>query len=139
MDVVAVSELYKQLDGEHLHLLEDIYHSDVVFEDAAHRIEGRESLYRYFENLYQNVHSCVFHISETHQSGNKGFIVWVMDLQHPKLNAGRAISVHGVTHLTFADQKVIHHRDYFDLGEMLYEQLPLLGSVVRAIKRRLGQ
>ncbi|WP_260258750.1 nuclear transport factor 2 family protein [Vibrio intestinalis] len=139
MDAVAVSELYKQLDGEHLHLLEEIYHPDVVFEDAAHRIEGRESLYHYFETLYLNVNKCVFHISETHQSGDKGFIVWVMELQHPKLNGGDAISVHGVTHLSFADKQVIYHRDYFDLGEMLYEQLPLLGGVIRAIKRRLGQ
>ncbi|HGI9611052.1 TPA: nuclear transport factor 2 family protein, partial [Vibrio cholerae] len=25
------------------------------------------------------------------------------------------------------------------MGEMLYEQLPVLGQVIRAIKRRLGQ
>jgi hypothetical protein len=30
------------------------------------------------------------------------------------------------------------HRDYFDLGAMLYEQLPLLGAVVRTLKGRLG-
>ena len=34
--------------------------------------------------------------------------------------------------------KVCQHRDYFDLGAMLYEQLPLLGPVVRTIKMRLG-
>jgi hypothetical protein len=34
--------------------------------------------------------------------------------------------------------KVRYHRDYFDLGAMLYEHLPLLGSLVKTIKRRLG-
>ncbi|HGP4674712.1 TPA: nuclear transport factor 2 family protein, partial [Vibrio cholerae O1] len=41
--------------------------------------------------------------------------------------------------LHFAEGKVTYHRDYFDMGEMLYEQLPVLGQVIRAIKRRLGQ
>ncbi|MEL7287824.1 MAG: nuclear transport factor 2 family protein, partial [Pseudomonadota bacterium] len=64
---------------------------------------------------------------------------WTMDLQHPKLQKGAPISVNGVSHLKFRDGQVIYHRDYFDLGEMLYENLPLLGSVVRTIKQRLGQ
>ena len=30
-----------------------------------------------------------------------------------------------------------YHRDYFDMGEFIYERVPVLGSVIRAIKRRL--
>jgi len=38
-----------------------------------------------------------------------------------------------MSHLKFADGKVISHRDYFDLGEMLYEHIPLLGGVIKSI------
>jgi hypothetical protein len=29
------------------------------------------------------------------------------------------------------------HRDYWDAAEELYEQLPLLGTVLRGVKKRL--
>ena len=35
------------------------------------------------------------------------------------------------------DERIIHQRDYYDAGEMLYEHLPLLGWAVRGAKRRV--
>ena len=61
-----------------------------------------------------------------------------MLLQHPKLNSGKIFSVPGVSIIRYED-KIYSHRDYFDLGAMLYEQLPLLGGLIRMIKRKLGQ
>ncbi|SHG18605.1 nuclear transport factor 2 family protein [Vibrio gazogenes] len=139
MDVQTVALFYAQLNKHNLDTLNDIYHDEIVFEDAAHRIEGVTSLSDYFINLYQNVERCNFTIHEQHPTDNGGFLIWTMHLQHPKLRQGQLVNVRGVTHLRFQDGKVIYHRDYFDLGEMLYEQLPILGRVVRWIKRRLGQ
>ena len=46
--------------------------------------------------------------------------------------------IHGSSHLRFAhDGRVAYHRDYWDAAEELYETLPLLGSLLRWIKRRL--
>ena len=77
-------------------------------------------------------------IKEQQQVNDNGFLTWTMTLEHPKLQKGKTICVNGVSHLKFRDGQVIYHRDYFDLGEMLYENLPLLGSVIKAIKQRLG-
>ncbi|WHI49643.1 hypothetical protein P3339_14310 [Microbulbifer sp. MLAF003] len=38
----------------------------------------------------------------------------------------------------FSD-KVFYHEDFYDMGAMVYEQVPLLGSLIRKIKSRLGQ
>ena len=35
------------------------------------------------------------------------------------------------------DGKVFQHHDYFDMGEFIYERVPVLGGVIRAIKNRL--
>lgn len=139
MDVQGVSQVYQQLNKSNLHLLEDIYHSDVVFEDAAHRLEGWFELESYFEALYTNVKRCDFTILEHQQTGDSGFLTWQMALEHPKLSKGEVVYVNGVSHLKFSQGRVIYHRDYFDLGEMLYENLPLLGSVIKTIKSRLGK
>lgn len=139
MNVETVAHFYSKLNKHNLHTLQDIYHTNIVFEDAAHRIEGFRSLAEYFDSLYSNVERCDFTIHEQHQSRDDAFLTWTMHLQHPRLAGGKLVEVSGMSHLKFQDSKVIYHRDYFDLGEMLYEQLPLLGSVIRTIKRRLGQ
>ena len=44
--------------------------------------------------------------------------------------------IRGATHLRFAaDGRVSFHRDYWDAAEELYEKLPLLGSLMRGLKR----
>lgn len=139
MNVETVADVYQKLSKETLGSLTQIYHQDVVFEDSAHRLDGWDALAIYFENLYQNVIECRFDIQSSHQSHDCGFIVWVMYLRHPKLKGGSEVAVNGISHLKFSDGKIIHHRDYFDMGEMLYENLPLLGSVIKSIKKRLGQ
>ncbi|BAC94097.1 putative transcriptional regulator [Vibrio vulnificus YJ016] len=139
MDAMKVGNVYRALNKDNLHLLADVYHRNVVFEDAAHRLEGWQALELYFTNLYENVVDCCFDIHEQYQIDNVGFLTWTMTLQHPKLKKGACVEVKGVSHLKFEAGKVIYHRDYFDLGEMLYENLPLLGGIIRAIKQRLGQ
>ncbi|WP_038181772.1 nuclear transport factor 2 family protein [Vibrio rhizosphaerae] len=139
MDVQTVALFYAQLNKHNLNTLHDIYHDEIVFEDAAHRMKGLSALSDYFTNLYQNVERCNFTIHEQHPTDNGGFLTWTMHLQHPKLDRGQLVNVQGISHLRFQDNKVIYQRDYFDLGEMLYEQLPLLGRVIRWIKRGLGQ
>ena len=139
MDVETVGEVYQKLNKSNLHLLSDVYHQEVVFEDAAHKLEGWTELESYFQTLYSNVKRCDFDIIEQQQSGDSGFLTWKMALEHPKLSSGSTVYVNGVSHLKFSQGRVIYHRDYFDLGEMLYENLPLLGSLIKAIKVRLGK
>ena len=58
---------------------------------------------------------------------------------HPSLRAGDTIRVEGASYLRTHNGKIYYHRDYFDMGAMLYEHLPLLGRIVQRIKKRLGQ
>ncbi|WED22724.1 nuclear transport factor 2 family protein [Vibrio sp. JC009] len=139
MNIETVAEFYKSLSLDNLHQLNDVYHKDVQFHDPAHEIHGIENLYNYFKSLYKNVDACTFHIRSHMQKSSVGFIVWEMSLQHPRLKGGKTILVDGCTHIEFYQDKVLYHRDYFDLGEMLYENIPVLGETVRSLKNRLGK
>ena len=33
---------------------------------------------------------------------------------------------------------ITHQRDYFDLGQLLYEQMPILGFIVRAVRKKFA-
>ena len=131
--------LYQQLNLQQLHRLPEVYADEVVFIDPAHRIEGLAALNDYFAALYQRLAYCRFEIISQQQQGTQAWLSWVMTFSHPRLAAGQPIRVEGATRLEFdAAGKVMVHRDYFDLGSLLYEQLPLLGPLVRLIKGRLG-
>ncbi|EKP0246005.1 nuclear transport factor 2 family protein [Aeromonas veronii] len=131
--------LYQQLDKQQLHRLPEVYAEQVVFTDPAHRIEGLAALGDYFAALYQRLAYCRFVITSQQQQGQQAWLGWTMTFSHPRLRGGEPVTVEGATRLEFDEVgKVCQHSDYFDLGAMLYEQLPLLGPVVRTIKMRLG-
>ena len=131
---------YNRLNKENLHLLRTIYSEDVCFIDPAHEINGLEDLTDYFSSLYNGLKSIGFSFHRSSMSNQEGYVQWDMNFSHEKLAGGRTISVPGVTFLRFNDDgKVSYHRDYFDLGAMLYEHIPLLGRLVGSIKRRLGK
>ncbi|MGO1247506.1 MAG: nuclear transport factor 2 family protein [Oceanisphaera sp.] len=129
---------YQQLSGERLSVLREIYAPDIHFQDPAHQIQGIEALVEYFDGLFSNVTQCQFEITQVMEQAPAAFIRWTMTFAHPQLNGGKTVSIPGVSYLEFAEQVTVH-RDYFDLGAMIYEQVPVLGALVKILKRRLSQ
>jgi hypothetical protein len=63
-------------------------------------------------------------------------------VQHPKLNGGKTITVNGISHLLYqmdneSSAKIFLHRDFFDLGQLLYENIPVIGAINRQLKKGL--
>lgn len=133
--VEKFNTMYQSLDKDNMHLLRDVYSDDIVFVDALHEIKGIDALKQYFEGMYQNLLYCRFNIHDVQSTDSSAYLSWKMEYAHPKLGGKKNISVDGVTHLKF-DDKVTYHRDYADMGQMLYEQIPLLGSVIRQVKKK---
>lgn len=133
-------EVYQHLNSNNLDTLGEIYSDEIVFIDPAHTLNGLTQLRKYFEKLYSGLESIHFDFIDHQQQGDVVYVQWCMIMRHSRLRRGRPVSVEGVSRLEFdTKQKVKLHRDYFDLGEMLYENLPLIGRVILSIKKRLGQ
>ena len=132
-------EVYQKLDRDSVELLDTIYTADITFRDPAHEISGLDNLRTYFRNLYQNVDQVQFSFVNPLRTNDEAYIQWQMKFAHPRLNKGKTIMVHGATYLQFTPDNMVHfHHDYFDLGAMLYEHIPILGQAIKSIKRRLG-
>lgn len=132
-------DVFKRIDKDHIALVESIYSEDVTFVDPAHTIQGVTDLRRYFAALYENVSQIRFEFHRHVKVNGHAFLEWTMTFQHERLNGNRPVSVAGCSSLVFdSEGRVSSHRDYFDLGAMLYEQLPLLGTIVKRVKRKLG-
>jgi hypothetical protein len=130
---------FAALDKDNLELLGDLYSEDIAFTDPLHDVHGLADLRRYFAELYANVQDLQFEFHSFDQvREGKGYLRWAMTYRHPRLGQGEPITVQGCSHLLWADNKVFQHRDFFDAGALLYEHLPVMGRMIRWLKRRLA-
>jgi hypothetical protein len=132
-------QLYNRIDRDTLtfELLNEVYDDSIKFEDCFHNINGIHSLFEYFEGLYENVNFIRFDFEDQWLKESSAMLTWTMSYQHPNLNNGELIAVKGASKLDFKQGKVVHHRDYFDGGALLYEHIPLLKRVIHFLKNRM--
>jgi ketosteroid isomerase-like protein len=130
--------LFNKLDKGNLDKLADLYSEDIRFQDPLGTVNGLDELTRYFAGAYANVVDCRFEFGEALVQGESAALPWVMHLRHKRIRKGREVQVQGISHLRIRDGRVYYHRDYFDAGEMLYENLPVIGGVIRWIKDQAG-
>ena len=133
-------DMYSLLDATSIESIREVYRDDVRFIDPAHEINGIRELSDYFTSLYSHVETIRFHFEKVMAQDTCGYVQWEMTFSHRRFAGGRAISVPGVTYVEFDKEgRVFYHRDFFDLGAMLYEHVPVLGRIVQGIRRRLGK
>lgn len=128
---------YQQLDSSQLPKLTEIYHADIRLCDPVGEHHGLPVIQRYFTDLLKNMRYCRFNVTLTREFDDEALLLWRMEYAHPALQRGADQQLEGSSYLQFRDGKVVFQRDYYDMGAMLYEKLPLLGAVVRRVKGRL--
>ncbi|SHK48699.1 SnoaL-like domain-containing protein [Marinobacter antarcticus] len=130
--------LFNELDKGNLKKLPAVYSEDIRFQDPLGAVVGLDALTHYFAGAYANVISCHFAFEDAVVQDSFASIPWVMHLRHKRILGGREIQVAGISHLKVKDGKICYHRDYFDAGQLLYENLPVVGSVIRWVKGYAG-
>ena len=129
-------DFFRVLHDADLSQLRDIYADGIVFRDPVHQIRGLVELEDYFTSMCADLSDCRFEYLDELTSDDAAYVKWMMHFKHPRLG-NRLISVRGVSHLKLGD-KIEFHEDFYDMGAMLYDQLPLIGNVTRWLKLRLA-
>jgi hypothetical protein len=132
---------FDRLDKKHMDLVAKFYDPSAVFQDPVHQLQGAEAITRYYQGLYENVEAIRFEYRNALENGETLSLEWRMYLKAPALNGGKEITVDGNSLITFGgpEGKAIRHRDYFDMGEFIYERVPVLGSIIGLIKGRMAR
>jgi hypothetical protein len=128
---------YGDLKNVDLGQLDQIYAEGAVFKDPVHEIRGLSAIHRYMEDLCSNVEVCRFEFLDQLETEGGAYFKWNMHFRHPGLG-GKPITVRGMTQVQFKNGLVCFHEDIYDMGAMIYEHVPVLGSVTRWLKRRLA-
>lgn len=118
-------------------VLATTYTENVIFVDPVKTIHGLDDLTHYFKDLYKHVNKCHFELNDHISSQDNHSLQWVMHLKHQKISKSQEIQIDGASFLRFDGDKVNYHRDYYDLGAMVYEHVPILGSVIKKVRNAI--
>ena len=134
--VQRLVQRFEQLSPADLPRLHEIYTEDAQFKDPFNEVQGVAAITAVFEHMYRTLEAPRFVVHTALLEGQQCFLAWDFVF---RLRRGRhgELTVRGGSHLLLAsDRRISLHRDYWDVAEELYEQLPVLGGLMRWLKRR---
>jgi steroid delta-isomerase len=139
IDLDRLVRFYEALEPSTLREgLRDIYAPAARFKDPFNEVRGVDAIEAIFTHMYQQVIQPRFVITTRAINGSDAFLTWDF-IYRMKRFTDAPQCIRGATHLRFdAAGKVELHRDYWDAAEELYEKLPLVGTLMRWLKRKAG-
>ena len=135
--IARVAAFYETLTRASLAELATVYAAQARFVDPFNDVRGHAALRAVFEHMFDALDAPRFEIVDALGDAGQGFLTWNFSFRR---HAQRAtLTIHGASHLRFdAEGRVTLHRDYWDAAHQVYERVPLLGAVLRGLRRRLG-
>ena len=138
-ELARVVDFFEQIDATAVSRLNQVYAPDAWFKDPFNEVRGIEAVRRIFEHMFVQVEQPRFAVIEAVQQDRQAFLIWNFTFRMKRFDTRTTQTIRGASHLHFAeDGRVDVHRDYWDAAEELYEKLPLVGGLMRWLKRRAG-
>ena len=135
--VDRVVALFEHLTPADVERLGEFYTADAFFKDPFNEVHGLAQVQRIFRHMFEALDAPRFVVTSRIAQGDECFLAWEFRFGFQSFQRGQAQVIRGGSHLKFApDGRVAWHRDYWDAAEELYEKLPLVGGLMRWLKRR---
>ena len=116
----------------------NVYAKDAYLRDAFKELNGIEDIQAYMLRLLNAVESCTFEFLDVAVSGGEYYFRWVLESKSKAIKKGQIMRSYGMSHIRFDETgKVTFHMDYWDSASGLLEHIPLLGGLIKFIKRKV--
>ena len=130
-------EWFETLTAESVARTDEFYAADAFFKDPFNEVRGVENVRQIYAHMFAQVIEPRFRITDRVLAVDAAMLAWEFTF---RLKPGSAVvTVRGASHLRFdAAGRLAWHRDYWDTSEELYSKLPLIGALMRLLRRRLS-
>jgi hypothetical protein len=137
VSVAHIVTFFETLTPESVAGIGQIYDGQARFKDPFNEVTGVPAIKRIFDHMFASLHEPRFVVTQQVVQGDQCFLTWEFHFRFRTYRAAQPQVILGASHLVFsATGLVTLHRDYWDAAEELYEKLPLLGGLMRWLKRR---
>lgn len=130
------AQFWETITPESIANVEAYFAPDARFRDPFNDVTGIAGCRRILEKMFEDCHAPRFQIGHIACDQDICYLRWSFEFQRkPGATAHR---IDGVSEVRFdAEGRVLSHIDHWDAAR-LYEKVPVLGAVLRAIRRRLS-
>jgi limonene-1,2-epoxide hydrolase len=135
--VNTIVHTFQTLSPQSVAQLGNIYAPDARFKDPFNEVQGLAEIQRIFRHMFDRLENPHFRITGRIVQGDQCFLTWEFHFGFTRFKPGQAQCIVGGSHLVLDEAgRITLHRDYWDAAEELYEKLPLVGALMRWLKRR---
>lgn len=116
----------------------EFYTANVWFKDPFNEVQGLGEVQRIFSHMFVALDRPRFVVTAEVRDDSQCFLTW--DFEFYLRRKGAVLqTIRGSSHLKFNEAgRVVYHRDYWDAAEELYEKLPVLGSLMRWLRKKVN-
>ncbi len=120
-------------------LLLKTYASDVYFNDTLKTVHDTDKLAHYLKESATAVDDCRVEVIEVLRTeNNEHYFRWKMLIRFKRFKKGQDNWTIGMSHVRFnADGLVVYHQDYWNATDGLFRHIPILGSLINIVIKRL--
>ncbi|MDB5931091.1 MAG: nuclear transport factor 2 family protein [Polaromonas sp.] len=135
-----ITDFFEHLTPADIDRLGAFYTPEAYFKDPFNEVRGLTDIGQVFSHMFESLEQPRFMVTGCIVDGSQCFLTWDFLFHFKRHARGTLQTVRGGSHLLFNEAGLVEfHRDYWDAAEELYEKLPLLGSLMRWLKRRARQ
>lgn len=137
MNKETITHFFETLhQGISVEVFSTVYDDAVIFKDPFNEVTGLNGVHKIFEHMYNTLDDPKFIIKEYIDHQNVAYVKW--DFIFTFKGEEQESSFEGVSRLEMnSSGKVISHIDFWDAAEHIYEKIPLLGSLIRFVKKKI--
>ena len=136
MSIEAAAGRYTEFFGHFkpadLERFGEFFAENAHFRDPFNDVHGITAIRQVFAHMYQQCAQPRFEVYDYATSGQVAYLHWRFDCD-------RYLTIDGLSKVLFDEQGlVLEHIDYWDAAAQVYQRIPLLGSILRIIRRKLA-
>ncbi|RTE65279.1 nuclear transport factor 2 family protein [Amphritea opalescens] len=125
--------LLSQLTAANVVELDPLVSETIYFTDPFNRLKGKANFLGLMSEMFEQLNNVSFEVFETQIQGQTGYLYWRFSASSSLTGA---FSTEGTSRVCFNHQGlVVSHQDFWDASALI-EQFPLLGRIIRYIRRR---
>ncbi len=139
MRVERVVHYFETLSAATVAHIGRLYAPQARFVDPFNDVVGLHGIGGVFNHMFTTLDDPRFVITSRVVQGQQCFLTWDFQFQFKTFKKDQLQTIRGGSHLVFGpDGLVTLHRDYWDAAAELYEKLPVVGGLMRWIKKRVN-
>ena len=133
--VEELAQWFATLTPRSLHDIDKIYAESATFRDPFNQVVGIASIQRIYQHMFETLDEPRFVITTKLVDATGAFMTW----QFLFTLHNKAYKIEGGTHFNLDEHGlIVLHRDYWDAAQELYEKIPVLGAVLRLLRKKLS-